>query len=269
MDESPKASRTMEAKAGAVLTIGKDAVGLLRDGALFFLGVLLILFPGQFNSMLVRAGFEEGSIVGFTWKKKLVESDDALQKAQATISELQHKNDELVAALTEAKAQSTDVKFDNRVERLRDDNRRLKDATQQVQAAVSQTLDSNVALVQKALSATSGRAADVRQKVDYSVGLQTLGLTDEERTAINSKVRADGYSLDPTSVSYPAGQRPSWFAPRSTVFYYASSALPMAQELARFMTSATGQDHAVQRGAGLGVDPARRDVTLFVHYLKN
>jgi hypothetical protein len=266
MDESPK---TIEARAGAALTMGKDAVALLRDAALFFLGILLILFPGQFNSMLVRAGFEEGSIVGFTWKKKLVESDDALQKAQATISELQHKNDELVVALTEAKTHSQDSAFDTRVDRLRDDNRRLKDATQQVQAAVSQTIDSNVPLVQKALAASSGRAADVRPKLDYSVGVQTVGLTDDERAALNSRVRAEGYSLDSTSVSYPAGQRPSWFAPRSTVFYYASSALPTAQELARFMKSATGQDYAVQRGAGLGVDPARRDVTLFVHYIKN
>jgi len=266
MAESPG---TIESRAGAALTMGKDAVALLRDAALFFLGLLLILFPGQFNSMLVRAGFEEGSIVGFTWKKKLVESDDALQKAQATISELQHKNDELVAALSDAKAQSKDVVFGNRIERLRDDNRRLKDTTQQVQAAVSQTLDSNVSLVQKAMAASSGRASDVRAKLDYSVGLQTVGVSDDERTAINSKIRADGYGLDPSSLSYPAGERPSWFAPRSTVFYYASSALPMAQELARFMKSATGQDYAVQRGAGLGVDPARRDVTLFVHYIKN
>jgi hypothetical protein len=34
------------------------------------------------------------------------------------------------------------------------------------------------------------------------------------------------------------------------------------------MKSLTGQDFAVQRGAGLGVDPSRRDVTLYIHYAK-
>jgi hypothetical protein len=34
------------------------------------------------------------------------------------------------------------------------------------------------------------------------------------------------------------------------------------------MSAQTGQDFVVQRGAGLGVDPARRDVTLYVHYVK-
>ena len=41
-----------------------------------------------------------------------------------------------------------------------------------------------------------------------------------------------------------------------------------AQELAKLMKELTGQDFAAQRGAGLGVEPSRRDVTLFVHYVK-
>lgn len=262
-------SKTIESGAAAVVSLGKNVVALLRDLALFTLGVLLLLFPGHFNSMLVNAGFEEGSLVGFKWKSKLVESNEALQKAQETISDLQGKNDELVAALADAKKQSSDVVLGKRIDKLQVDNRQLKSATQQVQATVSETIESNIPLVQKALAAGGGRAAGNLSKSDYSVGVQTLGVPDQERTAINDKLRAEGYGVDPTSLSYAAGERPSWFAPRSTVFYYAASALPVAQELAAFMKSITGQDYVVKRGAGLGVDPSRRDVTLFVHYLKS
>ena len=68
--------------------------------------------------------------------------------------------------------------------------------------------------------------------------------------------------------SYQAGVRPTWFSSRSTVFYYSASALPAAQGLARIMKTLTKQDFAIQRGAGLGVDPSRRNVTLFVHFIK-
>jgi len=77
------------------IAVGKDLVSLLRDAALFLLAVLLVAFPIQFNSILVDAGFEEGSLVGFKWKSKLVESNRPLQDAQATISDLQTKNDDL------------------------------------------------------------------------------------------------------------------------------------------------------------------------------
>jgi hypothetical protein len=253
----------------AAVSLGKDAVALFRDGALLIVALLLIVFPRTFNAILVDAGFEEGSVVGFKWKSKLVESDEALQRAQSTITELQNKNDELVAALGRVKTRPNDAQLEQQIDKLEDQNRRLKGSTQQVQAAVSQTIESNAPLVQKALAASTERPATARPKSDYLVGLQTVGVTDDDRKTINDKVAADGYGIDATSYSYPAGQRPSWFAPVSTVFFYAASAIPQARELAQFLKSATGQTFVVQRGAGLGVDPARRDVTLFVHYVKS
>ena len=152
--------------------------------------------------------------------------------------------------------------------KLQNENSKLKDATLQVQPTVSQAIQSNIPLVEEALSSTDRRAAAPRTKADYSVGLQTLGVPDAERVALNEKVQGSGYGLDPVTWSYPAGERPSWFALRSTVFYYSNSSLSTAQELAQLMKSLTGKEFAVQRGAGLGVDPARRDVTLYVHYVK-
>jgi hypothetical protein len=250
------------------VSLGKDLVSLLRDGAIFVLALLLIVFPLQFNSILVNAGFEEGSLVGFKWKSSLVEADKALKDAQVTISDLQSKNDELAKALGDANAKLKDPTLMARGEKLQDENSRLKEETLQVQTTVSNAIESNSPLVAKALSSTDGRTTSPRSKSDFSVGLQTLGVPDPERVAMNEKIHAAGYGLDPVTWSYPTGERPSWFALSSTVFFYSSSSSSEAQELARTMKSLTGQEFAVQRGAGLGVDPARKDVTLYVHYVK-
>ena len=74
-----------------VVSLGKDLVALLRDATLFVLAMLLLVFPAQFDSILVDAGFEEGSVVGFKWKSKLIDSNQALEEARATIASLRAK----------------------------------------------------------------------------------------------------------------------------------------------------------------------------------
>ncbi len=245
------------------IAVGKDAITLLRDVTLLSLAVLLVAFPTTFNSILVDAGFEEGSVVGFKWKSKLVEANKALQEAQRAIAGLQSKNDELLKALSEADTKSRDPKLLERLSKLEEENKALKTTSQNAQARVTESIAANAPLVEKA-----SRSSASRTKADFLVGLQTLGVEDSERKALNEKLRAEGYSLDPVTWSYPANQRPSWFANQSTVFYYSESARPMAAQVAEFMKSKTGQNFLLQRGSGLGVDPSQKDVTLFVHYLK-
>jgi hypothetical protein len=241
-------------------------VAVLRDGSLFLIVALLLLLPNQFNAILVKAGFEEGSLVGLKWKSRLASSDQALQAAQVALSDLEKKNDELVKALAEANARLNDPALGRRIETLEEENGQLRESTTQVQETVHQTIESNSALVKQERSPVP-RTQSQRTPADFFVGLQTLGVPDAERIALNTKVRSEGYELDPISGSYPADARPYWFATRSTVFYYAGSALPAARRLAAFMSDATGQRFGVQQGAGLGVDPARKAVTLFVHYV--
>ncbi len=251
-----------------VTAIAKDMVAVLRDGALLLLAVLLVAFPARFNSMLVDAGFKEGSIAGFKWQSTLVESNDALKDAQLTISKLQAKNDELLKALSDANSKSKDPELLQRLAKLEEENKTLKTATLTVQARVTESIETSTPLVEKALS-SSGRVADgPRNKSDVMVGLQTLGVADAERLALNEGLSTQGYGLDQTTWSYAANQRPSWFAERSTVFYYAASSRPMAEQIAQYMKSRTGQTFAVQRGSGLGVDPSRKELTFFVHYVK-
>ena len=87
-----------------VISIGKDLISLLRDIVLFLLAVLLLAFPVKLNSMLVDAGFKEGSVAGFKWQSSLVNSNQALEEAQAKITELQKENNNQVKALAEARA---------------------------------------------------------------------------------------------------------------------------------------------------------------------
>ena len=259
-------SKANESWATRAISLGKDLVSFLRDGALFLLAVLLVVAPVRFNTMLAKAGFVEGTLGGFKWQSTIVQSNSALEDARVTISDLQGKNEELAKVLTEVSSKISDPALVKRIAKFEDENRILKNTTQQTQSTVSQAIASNAPLVQKALSSMDGSAVGPRPKADYSVGLQTLGFPDSERATINQKLHSEGYGLDSVSASYT--ERPPWFADRSTVFYYSSSAFPTAQELARFMQSITGQEFEVKQGKGSGVDPSRRDVTLFVDYVK-
>lgn len=136
-----------------VLSLGKDAVALLRDGSLVLLAMLLLAFPGTLNDILLRAGFEEGSVVGFKWKAKFVQSDDSLKSAQTTIASLQEQlkksNDALAAANTSIQNGELKATLQS-VERT---GREVATATAKVQDAVRATINSNAPLVEKAQAA--------------------------------------------------------------------------------------------------------------------
>jgi hypothetical protein len=243
-----------------LVSVAKDCLSLLRDGAMFLLMILLVACPSRINSMLIAAGFKEGSVAGFKWQSSLVDSNQSLEEAQAKISELQKEKDEQVKALSEAKAHVTDPTLKAQITKLEKENTTQKVSTGIVQKSVDQTIKANSKLVETAPISY--------KKSDYLVGLQTLGIADEERKRLNAELSSEGYNLDSITYSYAAGERPAWFSARSTVFYYSASSLPAARELAEFLKAKTGQSFQVQRGSGLGVDPSRKDGTLFVHLIK-
>lgn len=143
--------------SGSFLTTWKDLVALARDTFLLLLVVLLLVFPTTFNNLLVSAGFEEGSIVGFKWKAKLVESDQALKEAQANITDLTTQNEKLAKALADAQTKSSDPSDKALLTKLEEENNKLKVASAKVEANVQATIASSAALVEKAQN-TSGTA---------------------------------------------------------------------------------------------------------------
>ena len=135
------------------ISIGKDLVALLRDSALLILAVLLLLFPATFNDLLVRAGFEEGSVVGFKWKANLLQADEALKIAQGTIVDLKAQLDKTTKVLGEVRIHPDDRSMSSAISKLEEENRLVVGASKKVEASVRSTIDSNAAFVEKAQSA--------------------------------------------------------------------------------------------------------------------
>jgi uncharacterized protein YukE len=135
--------------------IGKDVVAVGRDGALLLLAVLLLAFPSKLNDVLVNAGFEEGSIVGFKWKARLVQSDEALQSAQATITDLKAQLEKTTKALSDAQARAGDGGFGDVVRQIEKESRQAVASSAEVQTALRTTIASNAPLVEKAQSAVA------------------------------------------------------------------------------------------------------------------
>ncbi|MEO8418661.1 MAG: hypothetical protein ABI475_08055 [Methylophilaceae bacterium] len=135
-----------------MLTRGKDFVALLRDASLLALAILLLVFPHSFNDLLTSAGFEEGSIVGFKWKAKLLQSDDALKGAQTTIASLQEQLQKTTEVLNSTKSAISDPSLKQQIVGLNQENTQVANASSQAQADVKSTIASNASYVERAQS---------------------------------------------------------------------------------------------------------------------
>ena len=60
----------------------KDFLSIFKDVVLIALFLLLICFPALFNGILERAGFTEGSLMGFSWKQKAQQSKEVADSSQ-------------------------------------------------------------------------------------------------------------------------------------------------------------------------------------------
>jgi hypothetical protein len=251
---------------GRAVTSGKDLVAAARDALLLAVVSLLLFCPKTANRILTEAGFDHGSVMGLEWKARLTESTTALRDTHDGISQLQAQNGAMARELNDLHAKTTDPAIKEQIATLTAKNTQLSIQAGEMQTSVAHVLKDNASLV-----AQEGEPApaSTTQPAGYLVGLQTLGISDGERQALNQKLREAGYRLHGTSASYQFAQRPPWFAPRSTVFYYAVSAVPAADSLAQRLKQLTGQDFVTQLGAGSGVEPGQRAITLFVDYVKS
>jgi hypothetical protein len=138
------------------VSVGKDSVGLLRDLMIFILAVMLLLFPKVLNDTLVNAGFEEGSLVGFKWKSRLLNSDQALKDARFALDRMRVQNDSLSKALAAAQLQLTDTVLRRRIARVQTANQQLATSVSQVQRSVNHTIAASAPVVQEAQQAVAG-----------------------------------------------------------------------------------------------------------------
>ena len=245
-----------------LVTLSKDFISLLRDAGLIFIVVMMVLYPANFKSFLTDAGIKSAFGLEFD-----LDSFSNLETTQILISNLQSENNQLIKELKSIEDKVNDSDFKLKVQELSKNNFEQRQQTELVQKDVSKVLEYNTPFVEEELSQRQQSVVDDNSA--YTVGLQTFGISDDERKEINTSLRLENYNLDKITYSYSSGERPSWFAQRSTVFYYSVIAKSSAEKLSKFLRSITDVNFMVKRGAGLGVDPEKKDTTLFVHYIKN
>jgi DNA repair exonuclease SbcCD ATPase subunit len=226
------------------------------------------------SAIALGAGGVMAAITGYQLSEVRKERTDfETERAKAQLERLNAQKASTDAAVQTAQQQLASIRVE--VQNLQASLEGTRKASQEPSPALDDAITRAASIGQavnqakaQLCSAERPAAGAPRPQSCYLIGLQTLGVPDETRQALNQRLQRDGYSLHDNSYSYDRSARPAWFAPQSTVFYYAAAAAPAAKTLAAEMKRLTGQDFAVQRGAGLGVDPSQRDVTLYVHYLK-
>lgn len=98
----------------------KDFLSIFKDVVLIALFLLLICFPALFNGILERAGFTEGSLMGFSWKQRAKESravaDSSQQialQAGLQMEQMQQRLDSISKKLVTLSATTNDPAVEN------------------------------------------------------------------------------------------------------------------------------------------------------------
>lgn len=166
-----------------LVSTGKDLTALLRDFVLIIVFIALLLFPQTFNDIMIKAGFEEGSIVGMKWKKGITKSDLALKEAQATISAQAKQLDSTSKLLAEAQKQINNPELKKKITDMQTKSTELKKETNLTQLSVNKTISSNAILVENAQKA-------VNENSSWGVvlaGDSTLKSAQDEVAILNRK----------------------------------------------------------------------------------
>lgn len=209
------------------------------------------------GALVLGAGGVTAAITGYQMSEvKKERTDFEIVRAKSELDDLNKQK-----ASTQEQIASIKTQFNALQATLELARNAKSDTTEVLNQAIR-----NATEIGNAIAQTSAQLHNLPNLSDYRVGLQTLGVDDSTRQDLNHKIRDGGYGLSDKSFAYSS--REPWFAPRSTVFYYADSALSAATQLSGLMKQLTGDDFVVQRGLGFGVDPTQRDVTLFVDYVK-
>ncbi len=98
----------------------KDFLSIFKDAVLIALFLLLICFPALFNGILERAGFTEGSLMGFSWKQKAQQSKEVADSSQQIalqagldMEQMQQRLDSISKKLVTLSATTNDPAVEN------------------------------------------------------------------------------------------------------------------------------------------------------------
>jgi cell division protein FtsB len=202
---------------------------------------------GTFVLSIVGVVIALGGVLGQNYLAEIKSEKANLTVAQAQAS-LKTLNDEKAKTTAE-------------IEKLRVDAVQLQERN----VALGKATDALIAVAQTAPSSQqTDTAIKATENAKYWVGLYTLGLAQAEYEKLASFLSQRGYAVGRGA---PLDTRPAWLSKQSSVLYYAPESREKAQQIAKELEQATGQQFAVAQGAGLGVIPGQERTTFFVHYV--
>jgi hypothetical protein len=176
--------------------IGKDLAALLRDFVLLIVFLALVLCPETVNDIIIRAGFEEGSIIGMKWKKGITKSDIALKEAQGSIGVMRKQLDSVSKVLNEAKKLTDNIDLKKKIEKVQMKNGEIEKESNLIQKSLKKTISANAILVENAQKAVnSSNSWGVILGADT-----TLAQAQEE-----CKIFGRNYSIKNTVIYYRQG----------------------------------------------------------------
>lgn len=94
---------------GTILENIKALFAAIRDGLLTIILILFLTAPAWINARLSEAGFVEGNVAGFTWKKDIEDNSAKLTDALSTIDTLRGQLDKTQGALQDSETARTQL----------------------------------------------------------------------------------------------------------------------------------------------------------------
>ncbi|MDD2725387.1 MAG: hypothetical protein PHH59_15380 [Methylovulum sp.] len=129
------------------ISISKEISSLFKELILLSLFIMLLIWPENFNSLLTRAGFEEGSVVGFKWKKQLDNTNNDLNGAKQIIEDLKLRINAANDVLKKVHASTNDAELKKELEYLVGKNEEASQAASTADTSIARTLQSNEPLI--------------------------------------------------------------------------------------------------------------------------
>jgi len=118
----------------------QTVINMVRDALLLCLLIMLMVFPGPLNSMLVKAGFIKASIGGFEWEKQVTAAINQTEAAQREVQGLQTQLRDYRARIEQIGRSASEASVRSQATDLVRDVGRSLSSTEQVDQHLGQNL---------------------------------------------------------------------------------------------------------------------------------
>ena len=161
-----------------IVEICQGFLNILRDSLIF---LMLIINPKIINKILTTAGFVEGEIAGFKWKKQLKKTDSQLIKATKEINSLKQRLEESNQTISE---QKKDIKIKKQINK----NQEAVREANSINSVIQTTLQANAPLLNSRVNTEDTELTSLIDIVNkYKIQIFHNGSESEQKIAAEIK----------------------------------------------------------------------------------